>query len=223
MRSSESSVSAMEKLNQIEQTGGCQRTTSSSICLLVTTRALQFFFFAALAGFFSAPFLRGALSNGATYSLSFVDINGNKLSTADGYVTVLVLATAAYRDKAREVGDRVPDYCLGNPNYKMITIIRFTSKHTAIGRKVIAMLVKHRVNEEAKRVQSRYDANKISGDARKDIFTVTDFDGTAASQLDELGQASFRVLVFARDGKLLAQWTDVPSAKQLAEVLKDSR
>jgi hypothetical protein len=26
--------------------------------------------------------------------------------------------------------------------------------------------------------------------------------------------------VFARDGKLLAQWTDVPSAKQLAEVLK---
>jgi hypothetical protein len=167
--------------------------------------------------------LRGALSTGAIYSLSFVDINGNKLSTADGHVTVLVLATTADRDKAREVGDRVPDYCLGNSTYRMITIIRFTSKHLAIGRKVITALVRRRVNEEARQLQIRYDANKISREARKDIFTVTDFDGTASSQLDELGQADFRVLVFARDGKLLAQWTDVPSAKQLAEVIKESR
>jgi hypothetical protein len=81
--------------------------------------------------------------------------------------------------------------------------------------------VKHRVNEEARRLQSRYNANKISSDPRKDIFTVTDFDGSASSQLGEATEVpSFRVLVFARDGKLLAQWTDVPSSKQLAEVLK---
>jgi hypothetical protein len=187
----------------------------------VNGRALQFFFFAAIALFLSTALLRGALSSETNYSLSFVDIDGNKLSTADGHVTVLVLTTIGDREKVRTVGDRVPDYCLGNPNYRMITIIRFTSKHTAIGRKIATALVKHRVNEEARRLQSRYDANKISSDPRKDIFTVTDFDGSAASQLVEPTQApGFRVFVFARDGKLLAQWIDVPSAKQLAEVVK---
>jgi hypothetical protein len=205
----------------MRQTEGCQRTTSSSICLLVNLRALQFFFIAAIAPLFAATLLRGALSSEANHSLSFVDIDGNKLSTADGHVTVLVLATTADREKVRAVGDRVPDYCLGNPNYRMITIVRFTSKHTTIGRKIATALVKHRVNEEAKRLQSRYNANKISRDARQDIFTVMDFDGSVSSQLDEPGAAaSFRVQVFARDGKLLAQWTDVPSAKQLADVLK---
>jgi hypothetical protein len=189
----------------------------------VNRRALQFFFFAAAAFFLSTALLRGALSNGATYSISFVDIDGNKLSTADGHATVLVLTTIGDREKVRTVGDRVPDYCLGNPNYRMITIIRFTRKHTAIGRKIATALVKHRVNEEARRLQSRYEANKISSDARKDIFTVTDFDGSASSQLAEPAQApSFRVLAFARDGKLLAQWTDVPSAKQLGDALRQS-
>jgi hypothetical protein len=106
----------------------------------------------------------------------------------------------------------------------MITIVRFTSRHTAIGRRIATGLVKHRVNEAARRLQGRYDANKISRDARKDIFTVLDFDGSASSRLDDSAQAApFRVLVFARDGKLLAQWTDVPSTKQLADVLKVSR
>jgi len=184
-------------------------------------RALQFFFIAAIAPLFAATPLRGALSSEATLSLSFVDINGNKLSTADGHVTVLVLATTADREKARVVGDRVPDRCLGNPIYRMITIIRFTRRHTAIGRRIATAFIRHRVSEEAKRLQTRYDSQKIARDARSDIFVVTDFDGTASSQLNGLGEAAtFHVLVFARDGRLLAQWTDVPSAKQLADVLK---
>ena len=208
----------------MRQTRDCQCTTSSAICLLVNLRALQFFFVAATAPFITATLLPGALSSGAIYSVNFVDIDGNKLSTADGHVTVLVLATTVDREKVRVVGDRVPDFCLGNPNYRMITIVRFISRHTAIGRRIATALVKHRVNEEARRLESRYDANKISRDARKDIFTVLDFDSSASSQLDDSARAaSFRVLVFARDGKLLAQWTDVPSAKQLADVLKVSR
>ena len=211
----------MGRLNTIRQTGGCQRTTSSSICLLVNLRALQFFFVAAIAPVLSATLVRGALSSGAIYPLTFVDINGNKLSTADGHVTVLVVSTTADREKARAVGDRVPDYCLGNPTYRMITIIRFTSRHTVIGRRVATALIRHRVREEAKQLQTRYDSQKIARDPRGDIFVVADFDGTASSQLDGLGEApTFHVLVFVRDGKLLAQWTDVPSAKQLAEVLK---
>jgi hypothetical protein len=199
----------------------CQRTTSSPICLLVNLRALQFFFFVTTVSFLPAAPLRGALSSGTTYSLSFVDIDGNKLSTADGHVTVVVLATTADSEKARTVGDRVPDYCLGNPNYRMITIIRFTRKHFAIGRKIATALVKQRVNQEAKRLQARYDAKKIARDARSDIFTVTDFDGTVSSQLGEpAGATDFCVFVFGRKGELLAQWHGVPSAEQLATAIK---
>jgi hypothetical protein len=187
----------------------------------VNRRALQFFLFAAVALFLSAALLRAGLSSGATYSLGFVDIDGNKLSTADGHVTVLVLATTADWEKAREMGDRVPDYCLGNPDYRMITIIRFIRKHGAIVRKIAMAVVKHRVTEEAKRLQSRYDTNKIMRDARQDIFTVTDFDGTVSSQLGEpAGATDFCVFVFARNGELLAQWHGVPAAKQLAAVVK---
>lgn len=213
------SASATEKLNEVKQTGGCQCTPSSPMCLLVNVRALQFFFAVAIT--FFPPLLSGALSNGTIYSLSFVDIDGNKLSIADGHVTVLVLATTADSEKAREVGDRVPDYCLGNPDYRMITIIRFIIKHGPIVRKIAMAVVRRRVTEAAKRLQNRYDANKIMRDARQDIFTVTDFDGNASSQLEEpAGATNFCVFVFGRHGELLAQWHEVPSTKQLAAVVK---
>jgi hypothetical protein len=184
-------------------------------------RALQFFFVGAISWCLGNIVVDGALSSGATYSLNFTDIDGNKLSTADGHVTVLVLAGTTDWGKPRAVGDRVPDRCLGNPDYKMITVIRFAKDHTAVGRRIATGFIRHRINTEAKHLQARYDAQKISRDARSDIFVVADFDGTASSQLPRETQgAEFQVLVFGRDGKLLAQWTDVPSAKQLAEVLK---
>jgi len=217
----QSSGGSTERLNTKRHTGGCQRTTSSPICLLVNPRALQFFFVAVIAPLLPTTLVRGALSNGATYSLSFVDINGNKLSTADGHVTVLVLATKSDWEKAHVVGDRIPDSCLGNPNYRMITIVRFTRKHGVIVRNVATAFIRYRMEEAAKRLQTRYDAQKIEHDAKSDIFVVTDFDGSASAQLEEPAEeVEFRVLVFARDGKLLARWSDVPSAKQLAEVLK---
>jgi hypothetical protein len=187
----------------------------------VRLRALQFFLFTAAASFFLAVSLRAVLSDGQIYALNFVDVDGRTLSTADGHVTVLVLATTADAEKARAVGDRAPDYCLGNPTYRMITIIHFVKKHTAIGQKIAAVLLRHRLNEEAKHLQARYDAKKIGRDARRDIFAVTDFDGTVASQLGaQAGSAGFRVFVFGRNGELLTQWSDAPSAAQLAAVVK---
>jgi hypothetical protein len=187
----------------------------------VTVRALRWFFVATGVSFFLAASLNGMLSNGQRYALNFVDIDSHKLSTADGHVTVLVLATTGDAEKARAVADSVPDYCLGNPKYKMITIIHFVKKHTAIGRKIAAMLLRHRVAEEAKRLQARYDAKKIVREARSDIFTVMDFDGTAASQLGgQSDAAGFHVFVFSGNGELLQQWNDVPSAEQLAAALK---
>jgi hypothetical protein len=187
----------------------------------VTVCALWRFFFATGVFFFLAASLHGMLSNGQRYPLNFVDIDGNKLSTADGHVTVLVLATTADSEKVRAVGDRAPDFCLGNPRHRMITIIHFVKKHTAIGRKIATMLLRQRVNEEAKRLQARYDAKKIARNARSDIFTVMDFDGTVASQLGaQADAAGFHVFVFGRNGELLQQWNDVPSGADLAAVLK---
>jgi hypothetical protein len=198
---------------------------------LVTVRALRWFFVATGVSFFLAASLNGMLSNGQRYALNFVDIDGHKLSTADGHVTVLVLATTGDAEKARAVADSVPDYCLGNPKYKMITIINFTRKHTVIGRTIATTFLRHRIKEEARRLQARYDARKIVRDARSDIFTVTDFDGTAVSQLGGLAAASpsgggqteatsFHVFVFGKDGELLKQWDNVPAADDLAAVLK---
>jgi hypothetical protein len=188
---------------------------------LVTVRALRWFFVATGVSFFLAASLNGMLSNGQRYALNFVDIDGHKLSTADGHVTVLVLATTGDAEKARAVADSVPDYCLGNPKYKMITIINFTRKHTVIGRTIATTFLRHRIKEEARRLQARYDARKIVRDARSDVFTVTDFDGTAVSQLGgQTEAASFHVFVFGKDGELLKQWDNVPAADDLAAVLK---
>ncbi len=184
-------------------------------------RALQIFLSLATPLLLPAVPARGALSTGNTYSISFVDLDGNKLSTADGHVTILVLTTSADREQARGVGDHVPDFCLGNPAYRMITVIHFIRPHLAIGRRMATAFIRHRVREEAKRLQARYDAQKISRDAKSDIFVVTDFDGTIASQLGQSVEATdFCVFVFGQSGELLAQWHSVPSADELAAAVK---
>ena len=186
----------------------------------MTLRAFQFFLFVTILFLLPSSRLHGAISIGTTYSFSFVDIDGTKLSTADGHVTVLVLTTPADREKARTVGDRIPEHCLGNPDYRMITIIRF-ARHTVIGRRIVAALVRHRVNEEARRLQARYKEKGIERDAQKDVFVATDFDESMSSQLGESeGATDFCVFVFGRTGELLAQWHGVPSTEQLAAAVK---
>ena len=184
-------------------------------------RALQFFFFTkAVSLLFVAP-LHASLSVGQIYALNFVDVDGHTLSTADGHISVVVLATTADSENARAVGDRVPEYCLGNPSYRMITVVNFTRKAPLLGRKIATMLVRRRLNEEAKRLQPRYDAKKITRNARDDVFAVADFDGTVSSQLGGQPEATdFRVFVFGKDGELRKQWDNVPAADDLAAVLK---
>jgi hypothetical protein len=186
-------------------------------------RALQIFPFLAITFFLPAAMPFATLSSGSSYSISFDDINGNKLSTADGHVTIVVLTTTLNHEKARSVGDRVPDFCLGNPDYRMITVVHFTARHMPIGHRIATAFIRHRMREEAKRLQTRYDTLKISRDAARDIFVVTDFDGAVAAQFGETtGAKDFSVFVFGRTGELLAQWHGVPSADQLATVLKSS-
>src|SRR5438045_9763090 len=82
--------------------------------LLVTVRALQIFSSLATALLLAALPAHGGLSTGTTYSISFLDLDGNKLSTADGHMTILVLSTSADREQARPVGVRVPALRLDN-------------------------------------------------------------------------------------------------------------
>jgi hypothetical protein len=211
------------KKNRSGEAAGCQCGAFSAICLLVSVRALQIFLSLATSLFLSAMSARGALSTGNPYLISFVDVDGHKLSTADGHVTIVVLTTSADREQARTVGDHVPDFCLGNPAYRMITVIHFTSRHMAMGRQMATAFIRLRVREAAKRLQARYDAQKIAGNAKSDIFVVTDFDGTIASQLGQsAGATDFCVFVFGQTGELLAQWNSVPSADELAAVIKKS-
>ena len=62
---------------------------------------------------------------------------------------------------------------------------------------------------------------KISRPAREDIYVVTDFDDSISARLGvQSGETQLRVFVFGRDGELLQQWDDVPSAQELAAVVK---
>jgi hypothetical protein len=211
------------KKNRCDEGESWQCGAFSAICLVVSVRALQIFLSLATVPLLVATSARGALSTGKDYSISFLDLDGNKLSTADGHVTIVVLTTSADREQARSVGDHVPDFCLGNPDYRMITVVHFIRQHLAMGRRMATAFIRYRVREAAKRLQARYDAQKIGRDAKSDVFVVTDFDGTIASQLGQSAEATdFCVFVFGQSGELKAQWHSVPSADELAAAVKKS-
>jgi hypothetical protein len=148
-------------------------------------------------------------TTGQTYQITLTDIDGNTLSTADGPITIVVLVSKANVDKAHAVGDRTPDFCLGNPAFRMITVVTFETKHTRLVRALMTSVMRRRVDSEAKQLQIRYDQLKIARNARKDVFAVADFDGAIAAQFDSKPAATlFRVFVFGKNGELVEQWSD---------------
>jgi hypothetical protein len=160
------------------------------------------------------------LSVGQTYRLEFVDVDGNTLSSSDGHVSLVVLTTRSNWPKAQAVGDQVPDFCIGDPAYRFITVADF-GPHRAPVRALLTAGARLRLRAAARRAQPRYDEKKITRDPRRDIFAVADFDGKAVSQLGSAsGTVPFRVFVFDRKGELMAQWNDVPSKEDLAAALR---
>jgi hypothetical protein len=160
-------------------------------------------------------------TDGKNYRIDLVDVDGHALSTAGGRVTTVVLTSQANVDKARAVGDRTPDFCLGNPTYRMITIVVFEKNHSKPVRMILTSLMRRRLDAEARRLQSRYDQLKIARNARQDISAVADFDGTISKQLGAPPAVNlFHLFVFGRNGELLKQWNDVPSSDELTAALK---
>src|SRR5437660_12813135 len=102
----------------------------------------------------------------------------------------------------------------------MITVVIFGRHYGAVARFIATPLIRHRINIEAVQLQRRYDARGIRKDAHRDVFVIPDFDDTSRPLGAGPDAAAFRVFVFGRDGKLLRQWEDVPSAADLAAVVK---
>jgi hypothetical protein len=174
------------------------------------------FFFLAMLCFVMTSSGAGTLVSGGTYALKLVDVDGRTLSTADGHVTVLVLAARRDLDKTRLVGNRIPDRCLGNPKYRMITVLRFDPTQNRTMRFVSAALVRRGLNTEAKRLKPRYVEKKLTRNPRGDLYAVAEFDNSTASQLGlQDNSAPFRVLVLSEQGVLIRDWTDVPSEQEL--------
>ena len=162
----------------------------------------------------------GNAADSKVYDLKLADVDGNELSTTDGHVTLLVFVTSQDSENAQTVGDRVPDFCLGNPKYRMITVVE-TTKHSNPVRRVFAAVARHHLDAAARRLQERYDRNKIQRDARRDVFAVIDFGGGIAGNFTEQPAGSETwVVVLGPNGELRQKWNELPSAEALATVLK---
>ena len=163
------------------------------------------------------------LTVGQNYPLTLSDLDGKNLSTADGHMTTLVLTSKSNVDKAHLVGDHVPDFCLGNPAYRMITVVACEPNHSKPVRAFLTSAIRRRMNSEGKQLQARYDRLKIAQDARREVLVVADFDDAITAQLKtKWSNDLFRVFIFGKNGELLKQWSDVPTAEDLSAALKQN-
>lgn len=159
-------------------------------------------------------------SDRKNYALKFADVDGHQLSTTDGPVHVLVFVTSGELNRAELVGDRIPDFCLGNPSYRMVTIVE-TGDHSGPIRLAFDSIARRRLDAAAKRLQARYDNHKIARVARQDVFAAIDFAGAiAANFTNQSDAATFRVVVLGPGGELRGQWTELPTTEQLTAALK---
>ena len=183
-------------------------------------RPLQYFFFAALL---AAPANAVELRTGNVYRLTFTDVDKQQLSTFDGHVTVITVVTREDEPKAQTVGDRIAHIYMGDPKYRLITMVNFQQKIFAPFRGMVSAIIRGRLDAEAKKLQEIYTAKKVSRNPRDDILVVADFDGKSVSQLG-IAPASgeFAVFVFDGKGRLVRRWNDLPSAEALTEAINEA-
>ena len=194
---------------------------STSLCVVV--RSLRYFFLAALMAAIPAA-QATELRPGNAYTLTFTDVDRHQLSTSDGHVTIITVVTRKDEQKAQQVGDRVPHVYLGDPKFRLITIVNFQRSIFPPFQGMIMALIRNRMDAEAKDLQKVYAAKHLTRNPRSDIFVVADFDGKAVSQLDIAASSSqFAVFVFDGRGRLVRRWNDVPSAEALSAALSEAR
>jgi hypothetical protein len=193
-----------------------------STSLRVFARPLEYFFLAViLAG---TPVRANELRSGSVYPLTFADVDRQQLSTSNGHVTIITVVTRKDEQKAQQVGDRIPHVYLGDPKFRLITIVNFQQKIFPPFRGLIMAIIRNRLDAEAKELQKIYTTKHLTRNPRSDIFVVADFDGKAASQMGIAPSSSeFAVFVFDGRGRLVRRWNDVPNVDALSAALSDAR
>jgi hypothetical protein len=191
--------------------------------LRVFIRPLQYFFLAALVAVIPAA-RATELRLGNAYALTFTDVDQHQLSTSDGHVTIITVLTRKDEQKAEQVGDRVPHFCLGDPKFRLITMVNFQRSIFPLFQGMINPIIRSRMDASAKDLQKVYAARHLTRNPRSDIFVVADFDGKAVSQLGMVPSLSeFAVFVFDGRGRLVRRWNDVPSADALTAAINEAR
>jgi hypothetical protein len=189
--------------------------------LRVFARSLQYFF--CVAFLIATPARAIELRPGNTYSLSFNDVDRQQLSTSDGHVTIITVVTRKDEQKAQQVGDRVPRIYLGDPKFRLITVVNFQKGIFPPLQGMIMAIIRNRLDAEAKELQKIYTAKHLTRNPRSDIWVVADFDGKAVSQLGIASTSSeFAVFVFDSRGRLVRRWNDVPSVEALTAALGEA-
>jgi len=161
---------------------------------------------------------------GNAYPLAFTDVDQYQLSTSDGHVTIITAVTGKDEQKAQMVGERFSRIYLGDPRYRLITVVNFQQKIFLPFRGIVAAIIRHRLDVEAEERQKIYSARHLNRNSRYDIFVVADFDGGMASRLDVApASTEFAVFVFDGRGRLVRRWNDVPSADALTAAINEAR
>jgi hypothetical protein len=184
--------------------------------------ALAWIFCAALLA--PTPARANELHPGNIYSLTLTDVDRQQLSTSDGHVTIITVLTRKDEEKAEQVGERVPHIYLGDPKYRLITVVNFQRGIFPIFQGMINAIIRNRMDAEAKELQAIYTSKHLTRNPRSDIFVVADFDGKPVSKLGIAATSSeFAVFVFDGHGRLHRRWNDVPSEEALAQALIEAR
>ena len=164
------------------------------------------------------------LRPGSNYPLSFTDVDRHQLSTVDGHITIISVVTRRDEAKAQTLGDRVSKITLGDPKFRLITMVNFQQSLLPPFWGIASAVIRHRLDVEARDIQKSYAQRHINRNARDDIYVVADFDGKSVSQLG-IAPSSSEFAVFLVDGKgrLVRRWNDVPPEDALPQALRDAR
>jgi hypothetical protein len=195
---------------------------SGRISLRAIFRWPQCFFLFLLLGV--ARVEAAQLRPGNNYPLSFNDVDRHQLSTADGHITIISVVTRRDEAKAQTLGDRVSKITLGDPKFRLITMVNFQQSILPPFRGIASAVIRHRLDVEARDIQKSYAQRHINRNARDDIYVVADFDGKAVSQLGLAPSSSeFAVFLFDGKGRLVRRWNDVPPEDALTQAFRDAR
>jgi hypothetical protein len=186
----------------------------------VFMRWLQCFF---VMAFFGSKVHGAEFRVGDTHSITITDVDQHLHSTSDGHITLITVVTRKDEAKAQMIGERYTPNYLGDPRFRLITVVNFQQKIPTPFRPLALAVIRYRLDAEAKELQKIYSARHLRGSARSDVLVVADFDGKATSQFGiSQNSAEFAVFIFDGRGRLVRRWADVPSVEAFTSGMNEA-